>query len=36
MGLDRIRVAQDMGKRRAVLSTVMNFRIPYNVGEFLD
>jgi len=35
-GLSCIHVAQDRGKRRAVVSTVMNFHVPNNVGEFLD
>jgi hypothetical protein len=36
VGLGRIHVAQNRGKRRAVVSTMVNFHIPNNLGEFLD
>jgi hypothetical protein len=34
-GVDRINVAQDMDKRRAVVNTTVNIRVPYNGSNFL-
>jgi hypothetical protein len=34
-GMDCIKLAQDRGKRRALLKAVMNLRVPHNLGNFL-
>jgi hypothetical protein len=34
-GVDWIDGAQDMDKWRALVDTVLNFRVPYNAGKFL-
>ena len=34
--MDWIDLAQDTDKWLALTTAVMNFRVPYNVGEFLD
>ena len=33
--MDRIYLAQDMDRLRAVVNAVMNLWVPYNVGNFL-
>jgi hypothetical protein len=33
-GMDRTNLAQDRGQWRAIVNTVMNLRVPYNVGKF--
>ena len=33
-GLDCVKLAQDRGKRRTLVSAVMNLRVPYNLGNF--
>jgi hypothetical protein len=33
--MDRIDLAQDRDRRRAVLKAVMNLGVPYNAGYFL-
>jgi hypothetical protein len=35
-GMDWIRLAQDRGNWRALLNTVINLQIPYNVENFLS
>jgi hypothetical protein len=35
-GMDWIDMAQDRDRWRAVVSVVMNLRVPRNCGEFLD
>jgi hypothetical protein len=35
-GMDWIDPAEDRDQWRALVNTVMNLRIPYNVGEFLS
>jgi hypothetical protein len=35
-GMDWIDVAQDRNQWRAVVSTVMNLRVPLKVGKFLS
>jgi hypothetical protein len=35
-GMDWIDLAQDRDQWRALLNTVMNLRVPYNVGKFLS
>ena len=34
-GLDWINLAQDMDGYRALVKAIMNFRVPFNVGNFL-
>ena len=34
-GMDWIKLAQDMDSWRALVNTVMNLQVPYNVGNFL-
>jgi hypothetical protein len=34
--LDRIRLAADRDQWRALVNTVMNLGVPYNVGNFLS
>jgi hypothetical protein len=34
--VDRIHLAQYMDDCRALVNTVMNFRVPYRAGKFLD
>jgi hypothetical protein len=34
-GMDWINLAEDRGQWRALVNTVMNFRVPYNAGKFL-
>jgi hypothetical protein len=35
-GIDWIDLAQDRDQWRALVNTVMNFPVPYNVGKFLS
>jgi hypothetical protein len=35
-GMDWIHLAQDMDPWRALMNTVMHFRVPYNVGKSLS
>ena len=35
-GIDWIDLAQDRNRRRALVNSVMNLRIPYNAGNFLS
>jgi hypothetical protein len=35
-GMDWIDLAQDLDQWRALVNTVMNLRVPYNVGKFLS
>jgi hypothetical protein len=35
-GMDGIHPAQDRDQWRALLNTVMNLRVPYNIGKFLS
>jgi hypothetical protein len=35
-GMDWIEVALDTDRWRALVNAVMNIRVPYNTGEFLD
>jgi hypothetical protein len=35
-GIDCIHLAQDSDQWRALVNTVMNLRIPYNIGKFLS
>jgi hypothetical protein len=35
-GFDWIDLVQDRDQLRVVVNTVMNFRVPYNVGKFLS
>jgi hypothetical protein len=35
-GVDWIDLAQDMDQWRALVNTVMNLQVPYNVGKFLS
>jgi hypothetical protein len=34
--MDWIDLAQDRDQRRALVNTVLNLRVPYNVGKFLS
>jgi hypothetical protein len=34
-GLDRIELAQDRDRWRALVNTLMNRRVPYSAGNFL-
>ena len=34
-GIDWIEMTQDSERWRALMNAVMNFRVPYNVGNFL-
>jgi hypothetical protein len=36
VGMDWIDLAHDRDQRRALVSTVMNFRVPQNFGKFLS
>jgi hypothetical protein len=33
-GMDWVRLAEDRGEWRALVDTVVNLRVPYNVGKF--
>jgi hypothetical protein len=35
-GMDWIHMAQDRGQWQALVNTVMNLRVPKNVGKFLN
>jgi hypothetical protein len=35
-GMDRINLAQDRDRRRALVYTVVNVRVPLNAGNFLS
>jgi hypothetical protein len=35
-GMDWIDLAEDRDQWRALVNTVMNLRVPYNVGKFLS
>jgi hypothetical protein len=35
-GIDRMDLAQDSDQWRALVNTVMNLWVPYNVGKFLS
>jgi hypothetical protein len=34
--MDWIQLAEDRNQRRVLMNTVMNLRVPYNIGKFLS